>query len=94
MQGYLHEIWYRPDDNGHELPACIALGPACDDARKTLIEENGYCVWVFGADSHLEAMNIYYQFVGYGKYQSHDEWHSEKYPEDWYKTQNEYIQSL
>jgi len=65
--GYLHEVWYCPDGRGNYLPACIPHGPDGDAAR-SLNEPGSEWVWTFWASSHIQAMNIYYEFVGYGKY--------------------------
>lgn len=65
--GYLHDVWYCPDGHGNSLPACIPHGPD-EDAARTLNEPGSEWVWTFWASSHAEAMSIYYEFVGYGKY--------------------------
>jgi len=65
--GYLHEVWFCPDEHGNCLPACIPHGPDGDSARR-LNESGSEWVWTFWASSHIQAMNICYEFVGYGKY--------------------------
>ncbi|EIF30065.1 hypothetical protein BCh11DRAFT_05535 [Burkholderia sp. Ch1-1] len=64
---YLHEVWYCPDGRGNSLPACIPHGPDGDAAR-SVNEAGSQWVWTFWASSHIQAMNIHYEFVGYGKY--------------------------
>src|SRR6185312_13177789 len=65
--GYLHEVWLCPDGHGNALPACIPYGPDGEAAR-ALNEPGSEWVWTFWASSHAEAMSIYYDFIGYGKY--------------------------
>ena len=36
-------------------------------------------------------MSIYYEFVGYGEYETTEKWDFERYPEEWYQVQNEYL---
>ncbi|CAN7327773.1 hypothetical protein LJR084_007277 [Variovorax sp. LjRoot84] len=58
----------NPDVAGDWLPSCVPAGPDGNPARELSAEifGQGHCVWVFWADSHEEAMNIYYQFQGWG----------------------------
>ncbi|MGT0250684.1 hypothetical protein [Burkholderia pyrrocinia] len=84
--GYLHEVWLCPDGFGNALPACIAHGPAGDAAR-ALNEPGSEWIWTFWASSHAEAMGIYYEFVGYGKYASQVDDDILPYPQDWYERQ-------
>ncbi len=58
----LHELWVEED--GQTL--CLA-GPAGDDAR-SMLGPTAELVWTFEADSHFEAMTIYYERMGWGEY--------------------------
>lgn len=84
-RAYLHEI--RIDEEG--LESCIAFGPAGDAARRLLGKST--CVWVFWARCHFDAMNIYYGFLGRGKYDSDEPWDRQDYPTAWYIEQQAYL---
>jgi len=58
----------NPDVAGDWLPSCVPAGPAGSPARELADEllGQGHCVWLFWADSHEEAMRIYYQFEDRG----------------------------
>ena len=91
--GFIHELWLTPDEDGELLPSCIAFGPSGNVARN-LLESGSYCVWMFWANSHVEAMQTYYDYLGFGKYTTDQQWDFERYPENWYSEQNDYMQSL
>lgn len=87
-RGYLHEI--RIDEEG--LESCIALGPAGEAARRLLGEST--CVWVFWARCHLDAMNVYYGFLGRGAYESDEPWDRQEYPSAWYLEQQSHLATI
>ena len=94
--GYLHEIRLHSHDN-ETLPSCVAFGPSGDGARILGDELEGVvgkCVWVFFANSHYEAMSIYYEFLGYGDYSTDKDWDYKKYPNTWYEDQKAYLIKL
>ncbi len=91
--GYLHEIWLRPDEDGYYLPACYAFGPTGDGARE-LNEPGSYCVLIFWASSHYEAMTFYYSFLNYGTYTTDQEWDYKPYPLKWFEEQRAYLNAL
>lgn len=93
MRGYIHEIWLCPNEDGELLPECIPFGPA-GDASRDLHEPGSVCVWLFFANSHYEAMQIFYEFCGYGAYTTSEDWDFQKYPESWYREQQDYLQNL
>lgn len=95
LPGYLHEIWMSPDENndGEYLASCIALGPSGDRAR-ALLETGSYCVLVFWASCHNEAMQFYYSFLGYGTYTSDQDWDYQEYPIEWHEEQRSYLCAL
>jgi len=93
LPGYLHEIWLHHGDNEEELHSCIPFGPAGDGARK-LDPPGSSCLFVFWADTHIDAMNIYYDFLGRGSYTSEEPWDSERYPVAWYVEQEAYALAL
>ena len=96
--GYLHEVRFYPDQNSEGfLPSCVSFGPAGDEARKLteeLEKNSGECVWIFYANSHQDAMILYYEFVGYGIYLSSEVSDQERYPDSWYQEQKEYLINL
>lgn len=68
--GDLHEVWLHanPDVSGNWLPSCVPAGLAGNPARE-LSEEifgRGHCVWVFWAESYVEAMSIYDEYRSCG----------------------------
>jgi len=84
-RGYLHEVRVHLDG----LESCQALGPAGDAARRLIGEST--CVWVFWARCHLEAMNVYYDFLGRGAYKSDEPGDREDYPLAWHVEQEAYL---
>ena len=93
LRGYLHEIWFCPDGSGNLLPACLPFGPDGDAAR-ALNEPGSRCVYIFWANSHYEAMCIFYAFVDYGNYSTEFSADFEHYPHEWLQAQSEYINAL
>ncbi|MFS2072447.1 hypothetical protein ACEN9D_27205 [Pseudomonas sp. CT11-2] len=87
---YYHEIWLCPDENGQQLPSCISLGPSGDAARN-LNESGSECIWIFWATSHIEAMQIYYDFLDFGTYRTEFPEDSEPYPDAWIAEQHAYL---
>jgi len=88
--GYLLDVWLCPDGHGNYLPACLAHGPDGDAAR-ALNEPSSEWGWTFWASSRAEAMGIYYEFVGYGKYTPQCDDDLLPYPETWYERQAAYL---
>lgn len=60
-----HELWL---ENEGEQTFCFA-GPHGDDARK-LLSKDARLVWVCEASSHFEAMQKYYNYMGWNDYTS------------------------
>lgn len=60
-----HELWKEGDT---EQTFCLA-GPDGDSARK-LLPPNAMLVWTVDAESHFEAMTLYYAHMGWGEYKS------------------------
>lgn len=92
-RGYIHEIWLCPNEDGDLLPACIHFGPAGNAARE-LNERGSVCVWLFFANSHYEAMRIYYEFCEFGAYTTSEDSDHQPYPESWYREQQNYLCNL
>lgn len=88
-RGVLHEVWQCNDG-----PSCIHFGPAGDAARAMHLNDGGRCVWMFWAKSHYEAMQMYYEFVGYGKYNTDHPADYEAYPDSWIYEQEIYRRGL
>ncbi|MFD0558400.1 hypothetical protein FB566_3702 [Stackebrandtia endophytica] len=59
----LHELWNEGDDG---QMFCLA-GPGGDSAR-ALLSPAARLVWTVEADSHVEAMTLYYRHMGWGAY--------------------------
>jgi len=63
----LHELWEDPTpDQGGYLTFCPA-GPMGDEARATL-SPSASLTWTVEAESHFEAMTLYYERQGWGTY--------------------------
>jgi hypothetical protein len=58
-----HELW---DDGDNGQTFCLA-GPLGDAARR-LLANDARSVWTVDADSHFEAMTLYYEHMGWGRY--------------------------
>jgi hypothetical protein len=94
MAKLIHEIWEVIDASGQVLPSLGLAGPDGDDLRKILRGEaaqNGQaaprCVRRFEAESHYEAMMIYYRHYGWGEYASDFAGDREPYSEELAKRQ-------
>ena len=94
MAKLVHEIWETIDDRGQVIPALGLAGPDGDDFRRLLHEHaraDGLapprCVQRFEAESHVEAMTIYYRRYGRGKYTTDFAPDREPYPEEWARRQ-------
>ena len=67
---YKHEVWI--DKEG--LTSLCYADERGDNFRKLLDEEGGGTViHVIYAESHFEAMTLYYKFMGWGEYQTNFE---------------------
>jgi hypothetical protein len=75
----VHELWVEKD--GDRQTFCLA-GALGEGARK-LLGPDAKLVWTVEASSHFDAMTAYYEFMGWGKYETDHTWDSEPYPEDW-----------
>lgn len=87
-RGYLLEVRVHLDG----LESCQYLGPAGDAARR--MDGESTCVWVFWARCHLDAMNVYYDFVGRGTYKSDEPGDRAEYPLAWYVEQEAYLATI
>lgn len=68
----LHELWEDPnDDAGYSLTLCLA-GPRGEAAR-SLLSPSARLTWSLEAESHFQAMTLYYEHMGWGLYTSRDE---------------------
>ncbi|MEQ4210161.1 hypothetical protein [Actinopolymorpha sp. B9G3] len=78
----LHELWEDPDDDegaGPSLTFCLA-GPRGDAAR-ALLGKSARLTWTVNAESHFEAMTLYYEHMGWGTYTTDHEWDRRTYAE-------------
>jgi hypothetical protein len=78
MARLLHELWESPEGLG---TFCLA-GPDGDGAR-ALLEPGSKLVWTVEADSHFEAMSLYYARMGWGPYTTEHERDRQPYPQEW-----------
>lgn len=74
----LHELWDDPESEGWFL-FCLT-GPRGADARATL-SPAARLVWTVRADSHFEAMTLYYRHQGGGEYTTDQDWDFKTYEE-------------
>jgi hypothetical protein len=87
MAKLVHEIWEETDDRGQVLPSLGLAGPDGEGFRK-LLREDARCVRRFEAESHFEAMTIYYRHYGWGEYTSDLAPDREPYPDHWAQRQS------
>jgi hypothetical protein len=80
----IHEIW--EDEQDGMKGVCLA-GQDGEGFRKLLSME-ARCVHRFEAESHFEAMTIYYRLNGWGIYTSDFAADREPYPDDWAERQS------
>ena len=57
-----HELWL--EEEGQTF--CLA-GPLGEQAR-SLLGPTAHLVWTVEADSHYDAMTLYYEYMGWGAY--------------------------
>ena len=88
MATLVHELW---DDGEGRLTFCLA-GPMGDRAR-ALLGPGASLLWEVEADTHFEAMTLYYQHVGRGTFASDQAWDREPYPEEWRRIQRGRLRS-
>ena len=69
-----HDIWNNPE----ELPMLCFSGELGIESR-TLLEPNSKIVHSFYAESHFEAMTIYYEYMDWGVYETEFEIDKESY---------------
>lgn len=74
----LHELWEDPEDDGR-YTFCLA-GPMGDDARSRL-SPSAQLTWTVEAESHFQAMTLYYAHQGWGTYTTEHEWDFKTYAE-------------
>ena len=73
-----HELW---KDAAGEYTFCLA-GPRGDDSRR-LLSSQAELIWTVEANSHVEAMTAYYNFMGWCEYTTDQEWDTQPYPKEW-----------
>ena len=82
VEKLVHEMWRDPDG----LTTVCLAGPNGDEARSQL-DPQSELVWVFKASNHYEAMTLHYNRMGWGKYQTDQEWDTRPYPAKWIEIQ-------
>ncbi len=82
MASLIHEVWEDMDEDGQSLPGCCLAGPDGEGFR-ALLSSNAILLITFEASCHFEAMNNYYEIVGYGKYRTEHQSDTEPYPQEW-----------
>jgi len=78
-----HDIWNNPED----LPM-LCFSDELDAESRTLLEPNSKIVHSFYAESHFEAMTIYYEYMNWGVYETEFEVDREPYNLDDIKKRN------
>ena len=86
MAKLVHEIWEQIDDRGQMLPGLGLAGPDGEGFRE-LLHEDARCVRRFGAESHFEAMTIYYRHYGWSEYTTDFASDRDPCPDDWAQRQ-------
>ena len=65
MKKVKHEVWI----NNEGLTTLCFADERGNDCRRLLLEEEGSkIINVIYAESHFEAMTLYYKFIGFGEY--------------------------
>ena len=77
-----HELWIE-SEQGQTF--CL-VGPMGDAARSLLLQD-AQLVWTVEAESHFEAVTLYYAFMGWGIYESDHDWDRQPYADDWREIQ-------
>jgi hypothetical protein len=65
----LHELWEDPDDGSLTLVLAGQRG----DAARALLSKSARLTWTVEAESHFQAMTLYYEHMGWGPYTARDE---------------------
>jgi len=79
----VHEVW----EDSHGLPSLLLAGPDGDGARE-LLDKPAKLVRLFEAESHFEAMQIYYAMYGRGVYTTEYAIDHEPYRSEWAERQS------
>ena len=77
----VHEVWYEKDEGGESHMCCLA-GPHGDGAR-AMLAAGARLLTTFEAESHFEAMTMYYAYLDRGPYTTDQSCDREPYPEEW-----------
>jgi hypothetical protein len=82
----LHEIWKTSElDGGPGLMMSLATDK--HDARRLLTEPNAVLAHSFRATSYFQAMQLYYDWNGWGTYHPEPGWDDIIYTPAWLKSQ-------
>ncbi len=57
------------------------------DEARGMMDSGAELIWTVDANSHLEAMTKYYEFMDWGAYKSEFVQDKNRYPNDWIETQ-------
>ena len=90
--GLLHELWEYTEDGMALCSFCYA-GPKGDGAR-AMLPSDAKLVWTVWAGSYFEAMTLYWQRQGWGKYTTDQAWDYEPYPAEWITEQQSFLASV
>ena len=77
---YLHEVWEDPADISHTF-ICPA-SPWAERSRQ-LLSASAKVIGTFEAGSPVEAVILFYRFMGWEEYTTSDLDDSDPYPDDW-----------
>ena len=88
MATLIHEVWEEIGERGEALPGLCHAGPSGDGFREQL-KPNARLVRTFEANSHFEAMTIYYRLYGWGDYTTEFAIDYEPFPQAWAEEQRQ-----
>lgn len=78
----LHELWEDPaDDDGYGPSLTFCLTGPRGDAARSLLSASARLTWTVEAESHFEALTLYYEHMGWGTYTTDQEWDHRTYAE-------------
>jgi hypothetical protein len=75
----IHELWENPEEGTFT----VCLTGQRGEAARALLSSSARIIWTFEAESHYEAMTIYYRHMGWGEYVTDQEWDFQAYPDEW-----------
>jgi hypothetical protein len=75
----IHELW----EDTEEGTSMVCLAGQRGEGARSLLSSNARLTWTFEAESHYEAMTVYYSHMGWGEYATDQEQDFQPYPDEW-----------